>query len=644
MIKRLQDLLQWCFMRVEGLFNSAFGDRLNPLYHLGEISFALFWVVAGSGLYLYAFFETGVAGAYDSVEALTHGQWFAGGILRSLHRYASDAMVLTMLLHMLRHFAFNRLRAFRWFSWVSGVALIWGVYISGINGYMLPWDQLAQFVIVASFEWLDWLPGFGGTLVRNFIYTTSVNDRFFSLLSFMHIGIPLVVLLLMWIHVQRVPKAKTSPPRPILISVLLTLLALSLIKPALSQGGTAHLDIAPAMLQLDWFYLAVFPLLYAWPLAQVWALLGVGTVLFALLPWLPPRFKRSKVGEFHLTLQDRLEPVTVRAGETLLEAGLREGLSLPYECRNGGCGVCLCTVTHGEVDHGAYQRATLSDQQRAEGKTLMCCATPLSDLEIEVAGAEHFVPSKLRSYVGRIDKIERLSDDLARLTVSLPDAERIDFVAGQYINIVLEDGQRRAFSFANAPHDNHRIDLHIRRIPGGRFTGHVFTDMKEGDALRFEGPLGNFKLRSSDRPILFVAGATGFAPVKSIVEDAFHRGLTRPMWLYWGVRRPQDMYMAELAEQWQRDHANFHFVPVLSDAEPIDAWTGRQGLVTEAMLEDFPDMSGYEVYVCGSAKMVEAAVPAFIEHGIGEEMCFSDAFLPSAKGASAERALVTPGK
>ncbi len=630
MMTRLQSLLQWCFMRVEALFNRAFGDRLNPLYHLGEISFALFWLVAGSGLYLYAFFETGVAGAYGSVEALTHGQWFAGGILRSLHRYASDAMVLTMLLHMLRHFAFNRMRGFRWFSWVSGVALIWGVYISGINGYMLPWDQLAQFVIVASFEWLDWLPGFGGSLVRNFIYTTSVNDRFFSLLSFMHIGIPLLVLLLMWIHVQRVPKAKTLPPRPILISVALTLLALSLIKPALSQGGAAQLDIAPALLQLDWFYLTVFPLLYVWPLANVWALLGAATLLIAALPWLPPKFRRAKAGEFRMTVQGRQDPVAIRAGETLLEAGLREGLNLPYECRNGGCGVCLCTVSHGSVDHGAYQRAALPDSQRAQGKALMCCATPLSDLEIEVAGEMDAVRETPRAHVGRIERIERLTEDLTRLTVVLPGAERIDFVAGQYINIVPDDGRRRAFSFANAPHHNDRIELHVRRIPGGRFTGHVFTDMKVGDALHFEGPLGNFTLRESERTILFVAGATGFAPVKSIVEDAFQRGLTRPMWLYWGARRPQDLYMVELAEQWQREHANFHFVPVLSDAEPLDAWTGRRGLVHEAMLADFPDMRGFEVYVCGSVKMVEAAVPTFIAHGLGDDMCFSDAFLPSA--------------
>ena len=351
MIARLQSALQWVFMHVEALFNRAFGDRVNPLYHLGSITFWLFWLVAGSGLYLYAFFETGVAGAYDSVEALTHNQWFLGGILRSVHRYASDAMVLTMLLHMVRHFAFDRMRGWRWFSWVTGVALIWGVYISGINGYMLPWDQLAQFVIVASFEWLDWLPGTGGSLARNFLYASSVNDRFFSLLAFMHIGVPLLVLLLMWVHVQRIPKASTSPPRPIMLSLTATLLVLSLVRPALSQGGAASLGVSPTTLQFDWFYLTVFPLLYLWPMAQVWALLAGATALLALVPWLPPRWRRASEGSFHMTVDDSTGSHPIRTGETLLEAGLRAGLDLPYECRNGACGLCLCTVHHGRVDH-----------------------------------------------------------------------------------------------------------------------------------------------------------------------------------------------------------------------------------------------------------------------------------------------------
>ncbi|MDE2298090.1 MAG: cytochrome b N-terminal domain-containing protein, partial [Burkholderiales bacterium] len=365
MISRLQALLRWLFMRVEALFNAAFGDRLNPLYHLGEIGFFLFWLVAGSGLYLYAFFETSVAGAHASVEALTHGQWFAGGILRSVHRYGSDAMVLVMMLHMLRHFAFDRLRGFRWFSWFTGVALIWLVYVSGLNGYMLPWDRVAQFVVVAVFEWLDALPGFGGTLMRNFIYASSVNDRLFSLLAFMHIGVPLLVLLLLWVHVQRVPKAKTNPPRPIMASLVVTLLALALVRPALSQGGAANLGMAVGTLALDWFYLALLPLLYLWPLSQVWALVGAGTALLVALPWLPPRRRRGIARVHQVVVHPGAQPLTVRAGETILEAGLRAGLALPYECRNGGCSVCLCTVLQGEVDPGAYQPGVLTDAMRA---------------------------------------------------------------------------------------------------------------------------------------------------------------------------------------------------------------------------------------------------------------------------------------
>lgn len=629
MIARLQALLRWCFMRVEGVFNAAFGDRLNPLYHLGAITFTCFWLVAGSGLYLYAFFETGVAGAYDSVEALTVNQWYAGGILRSIHRYASDAMVLTLLLHMVRHFAFDRMRGFRWFSWVSGVALIWGVYVSGIVGYMLPWDRLAQYVIVAAFEWLDWLPGFGGTLIRNFIYPSSVNDRFFSLLAFMHIGIPLVVLLLMWVHVQRVPKAKTSPPRPVMASVIVSLLVLSLVSPVVSQGGAADLATSPTDLRLDWFYLIVFPLLYLWPLARVWTLLLAASVLLTLVPWLPPRLRRVHSAAFRVSLHDSPGQVLVRPGETILEAGLREGVAMPYECRNGACGVCVCTVMHGSVDPGQYQQAALPPAAREQGRVLMCCARPLSDLEIDFTWPEGARRPAIGQYTGRVDSIERLGPEVIRLMISLPGGQRIGFAAGQYINIILPDGQRRAYSFANAPHDNTRIELHVRRIPGGRFTGHVFEVMQVGDELSFEGPMGSFTRQDSERPILFVAGATGFAPVKSIVEDCLWRGIRRPMSVYWGVRQREDLYLAELAETWQRRHDNLRFVPVVSEGRADDGWTGRRGMIHEAMLADHPDMTGFEVYVCGSVKMVEAAVPAFIGHGLAPDMCFTDAFVPA---------------
>lgn len=635
MIALLQRGLRALFMGAEALFNRAFGDRLNPLYHLGAITFFLFWIVAVTGIALYVFFDTSVHGAYASVERITQGLWGLGGILRGAHRHASDAMMLTMCLHLARHFAFDRLRGFRWFAWVTGVALLWIAYLAGANGYMLPWDRLAQFVTQASFEWLDWLPGFDGRLIRNFILPESVSDRLFSLLVFIHIGVPLIMLLLMWVHVQRVPKASTQPPRPIAIALVITILALAAAAPAHSQGGPADLATAPAVLSIDWFLLGLFPLVYALTPGPLWGIVAIVTALLVALPWLPPR--RGATGDRRVTYHPGPAQAPARAGETLLEAGLRAGLALPYDCRSGGCGVCMCTVLAGRVDLGPYQPAALTDAHRARGQALMCCAIPLEDVEIEVEGVESLaagdaaVPRRLTC---RVERMEPLCEDVMRLILALPPGERLDFLAGQYVNVVLEDGARRAFSFASAPDDGGGpIELHVRLVPGGRFTTRVFETMKVGDLLEIEGPFGRFTLRDGDRPVLFVAGATGFAPIKSILEDAFRRGMRRPMRLYWGVRRRSDLYMADLAERWQREHPNFSFVPVISDAPDDDNWTGRRGLVHEAILADFPDLSGREIYACGSVAMVETAVPAFVAQGLSEEFCFSDAFVPAAARA-----------
>ena len=633
----LQRGLRALFMALEALFNRAFGDRLNPLYHLGSISFFLFWVIGATGLVLFAFFDTSVDGAYRSVHALGEGPWVVAGMLRTVHRHASDALVITMTMHLLRYFAFDRLRGFRWFSWVTGVVLLWLAFIAGINGHMLPWDRLAQFVTQTSFEWLDWLPGFGGRLIRNFIVPESVSNRLFSLLVFVHIGVPLVMLLLMWVHVQRVPKASTQPPRAIAVALGATLVVLALVLPVASQGGPADLRVAPTALALDWFLLAIFPLIHAWPLGAVWGLLGAGTLLLVAMPWLPPR--RGAAGSFKLTLHPGPAQAKARAGETILEAGLRAGLALPYDCRSGGCGLCACTVLNGRVDPGPYQPAALTAAMRARGQALMCCAVPLEDLEIEVEGIATLAAGTapvLKLWHGRVARLERLSDDLMVVHIALPPGQRLQYTAGQYINIVLPDGARRAFSFASAPGDDEApIELHVRRIPGGRYTGHVFDAMMVGDDIVFEGPLGRFTLHEGERPILFVAGATGFAPVKAIVEDAFRRGVRRPMQLYWGVREAKDLYLRELAERWHREHEQFSFVPVLSGVAEGDPWPGRRGLVHEAMLADHPDLSGYEVYACGSVQMIETAVPAFVAQGLSEQFCFSDAFTPAARPAAA---------
>jgi len=625
MLALLQRSGQAVFLAVESLFNRAFGERTNPFYYLGAISYWLLWVVVATGLYLYAFFSTSVTDAWASVESITHDQRWAGGILRSLHRYASDGMVLTMLLHVVRHFVFDHYRAFRWFSWVSGVVLLWLVYASGINGYMLPWDRLAQFTVVASAEWLDRLPLFGGTLIRNFITPEAVNDRLFSLLAFLHIGLPLGVLALLWVHTQRVPGARTQPPRTIWIPLLAALVVLSVLRPALSQAP-ADLATAPTELAFDWFYLPTLAALYEWGPTLLWIVVAGGTLLMLALPWLPP--KREDQVPRHVAVRPDNRIVPARPGDTLLDALLREDVRLPYDCRNGGCGQCKCTLLYGEVRLEPYQRSALSDEERSAGKTLACVAVPLGDVEIEYVPAGPlggFVPRRRRA---RVASMTRASADVMIVRLAPEDGEPVPYYAGQYLNIVLDDGAKRAFSFATAPGASAEIELQIRRIPGGRYTTQVFETMKPGDTVEFEAPLGGFFLREdSKKPIVFVAGATGFAPVKSMVEHAFAVGMKRRMVLYWGTRTLDDMYARELCERWAREHPDrFTFVPVLSAARPEDRWTGRTGLVHEAILADFPSLAGHQVYACGSAAMVEAAHPAFRARGLDPNDCFSDAF------------------
>ena len=629
MVKLLQQILRWFFMRIENIFNVAFGDKLNPFYHLGTISFWQFWLLVGTGLYLYIFAETGINDAYQSVERITHNQWWAGGIMRSIHRYATDGMILTMILHLLRHFAYDRYRGFRSFSWLTGVALIWLVYIAGVNGFMLVWDKLAQFVVIATAEWFDVLPMFNGTLIRNFLYLESVNSRLFTLLAFVHIGAPLIVVFIMWIHVQRVPRAHINPPRPIAIAVSLMFVALALIKPILSQGGEADMSVVPTNIDFDWFELPVLALVYVTNPLHLWFwVLGLTALLF-LTPWLPPKRRGAAQEQTRITFHPDHKAVTARFGETLLDAGLRQDINLPYECRNGGCGACKCTVLAGKVDPGLYQPSALSAEELAQGKVLLCCATAIDDVEIEYEASAAVKPFK--EYSARVVKLEKLTYDVMRVLLKLPEGQQIPFKAGQYINVILDDGQRRAFSFANPPHEPEFVELQIRLMKGGLFTTHVFEQMKEGDEVRFEGPIGDFSLRESQRPIVFVAGATGFAPVKSMVEDAFERGLKREIHLYWGVKQLRDLYLPELPQQWAHDHANFHFIPVLSDPAPEDAWNGRTGMVHEAILEDFPELKGHEIYACGSVRMVEAIFPFLKSHGAEDGACFSDAFTVSAR-------------
>ena len=285
--------LRLAFERLERLLDRAFPPAWQPLYHLGALGFFFYWIVAVSGIYLYIFFDTGVAAAYGSVEYLTHQQRYAGGVMRSLHRYASDALVVVMVLHILREFSLDRYRGPRWFTWVTGVPILLLVVASGITGYWLVWDKLAQYVAVVSTEWLDRLPIFGQSIARNFLSPDSLDDRFFTLLVFMHIVLPLLLLLVLWIHLQRVSRPRINPARGLAAGMFLTMVALSLVKPALSQGP-ADLATVPAVVGLDWFYLGFYPLLETWPGAATWGMLGVLILMLVVLPWLPP-LKRAPV-------------------------------------------------------------------------------------------------------------------------------------------------------------------------------------------------------------------------------------------------------------------------------------------------------------------------------------------------------------
>ncbi|MDH4124415.1 MAG: hydrogenase iron-sulfur subunit [Gammaproteobacteria bacterium] len=279
--------LRTIFARAEALLEWGFGQRLNPLSCLGALGWYFFWIVAGSGIYLYIFFDTGITNAHASIEAMTHEQWYAAGIMRSLHRYASDALVVVALLHLLREYSLDRLRGKRFFAWLTGVPLLWFIYVCGITGYWLVWDKLAQMIAVATTEWLDTLPFFGEPIANNFLNSSTLSDRFFTLMVFMHIFAPLFMLFLMWLHIQRHAQARVNPPRELAIGTAVMLLLLSLAYPAVSQAP-ADLDVVPANVALDWYYLGVYPLLEVIPGGQLWLLLFGVTAVLAVLPWVPP--------------------------------------------------------------------------------------------------------------------------------------------------------------------------------------------------------------------------------------------------------------------------------------------------------------------------------------------------------------------
>ncbi|NNL96502.1 MAG: 4Fe-4S binding protein [Xanthomonadales bacterium] len=292
MLALIQKLLRLLLNGFKPLLAGFQPASLNPLRHLGSLTIFFFWIVLVSGIWLLIFFRTSVDGAYESVEYLTHSQWYLGGVMRSLHRYASDAAVITLLLHIVREFAFDHHRDKRWFSWITGIPLLWLVIPLGITGYWLVWDRLAQYVALATAELIDWLPIFTDSMARNFLSDDALSDRFFTLMAFLHlIGLPLFLVLGIWLHVFRINGPKINPPRLLMSGSLLAMLLLSLVFPALSQGK-ADLETVPQNIGLDWFYLAIYPLVDSWELAWVWALLAGISLLIFIAPWLPPRASR----------------------------------------------------------------------------------------------------------------------------------------------------------------------------------------------------------------------------------------------------------------------------------------------------------------------------------------------------------------
>jgi CDP-4-dehydro-6-deoxyglucose reductase len=326
-----------------------------------------------------------------------------------------------------------------------------------------------------------------------------------------------------------------------------------------------------------------------------------------------------------ITIAGRDHSFEAADGETVLEAARRAGLALPYSCLAGRCASCKATLVDGRVDYPGQPPLGLSEDERAHRQVLLCQAVAATDLVIAAREVASVADIPRRQVAAKVVVRERLADDVMRLVLRPARGERLRHLAGQYLDVLLPGGKRRAFSIANAPEDDgDGIELHVRHVPGGGFTDWVFGDMPEGAVLRIEGPLGTFVPREdSERPMLFVAGGTGFAPVKAIIEHFIHLGSTRPMALYWGVRAPADLYLAELPRAWAAGHPAFSFIPVYSDAAPEG---GRAGLVHEAVLADHPDLSGHDVYMSGPPPLIEAGRRGFIDARLPEERLYYDSF------------------
>ena len=338
---------------------------------------------------------------------------------------------------------------------------------------------------------------------------------------------------------------------------------------------------------------------------------------------------------FKVTVLPSRHEFTVEEGQSVLDAALAAGIVLPYSCRNGACSTCKGRVVEGSYEGGPNSAQIIPEEEREQGYTLFCQARPLSDLTIEAQEVRMASDIQIRKMPSRIMGMEKLADDIMVLKVQLPASDPFRYYPGQYLDFILRDGKHRSYSMATPPNEANLVELHIRHTPGGAFTDHVFgvgaTQMKVREILRVEAPLGSFFLRDSDKPAVLLASGTGFAPIKAMVEHMIATGDTRPVRLYWGGRRPADLYMNDMARAWEAQLPDFRYVPVVSDALPEDNWQGRSGFVHRAVMEDIPDLAGYQVYACGAPIMVDSARHDFTEVcGLPEEEFFADAFTTAA--------------